>query len=163
MYLCCLNFNVDLTSLNTVLFTLLEPASIEASDINVHSTYLTWNSQEAQQEIEQTVKLIYVLKIVPASSKIPSQSFQLHESFYVFAAPDDAPPCEVYNFSVTTTYVGAGAGCSVLSPVLSKMLPSLPDISGLESSLKHLIKRESIDSDGITLNVFFKVRYYFMS
>ena len=86
-----------------------------------------------------------------------NESFQLNESYFNFTAPENTPPCEVYNFSVTATYVGAiypGAGCSVPSPVLSTMLPSLPDIEGLESSLeKGLIK---LSSD-ITLMVSFEV------
>ena len=45
----------------------------------------------------------------------------------MFTAPEGAPPCEVYNFSVTATY--AGATCT--SPVLNIMIPSLPDIKYL--------------------------------
>jgi hypothetical protein len=49
----------------------------------------------------------------------------LNESHYHFTAPEGAPPCEVYNFSVTATYVGAtytGAGCSL--PLETLMLYS---------------------------------------
>ena len=103
--------------------------------------------------------LSYSLNVMTTESGTsPSQSFQLPESFYLFTAPEGAPPCEVYNFSVTTTYVGAtytGAGCSVPGPVLSRMLPSLPDISRLESTLKYFI---SANSEGITLFVSFMVR-----
>ena len=75
---------------------------------------------------------IYLLTISHGSS---SQVISLNESSYNFTAPEGTPPCEVYNFSVTATksYVGAtytGAGCSVPSPVLSSMLPSLPDTIG---------------------------------
>ena len=73
-----------------------------------------------------------------ASSNMQTLSFLVHEPYFVFTAPEDALPCEVYNFSVTATYVGAtytGAGCSVPSPVLSAMLPSLPDATRLESTL----------------------------
>ena len=75
-----------------------------------------------------------------------TETIFLNESYYLFTAPESVPPCEVYNFSVTATYVGAtytGAGCSVPSPVLSRMLPSLPDIYVLESSLNYsLIKQQ---------------------
>ena len=60
------------------------------------------------------------------------------ESTYHFTAPEGAPPCEVYNFSVTVTYVGAtytGAGCSVPSIANKIMLPSLPNLGRMESSL----------------------------
>ena len=78
------------------------------------------------------------------------------ESTYHFTAPEGAPPCEVYNFSVTVTYVGAtytGAGCSV--PVLSTTLPSLPDVKNLSNSISyHLVKL----SQGLTLSIYFEVR-----
>ena len=76
-----------------------------------------------------------------------SQVITLNESYYYFIAPEGAPPCQVYNFSVTATYniPGAsytGAGCSVPSPVLSTILPSLPDIDQIESSLSYLLTKQ---------------------
>ena len=73
-------------------------------------------------------------------------SAQLNNSFFNFTAPDNAPPCEVYNFSVTATPVGAtytGDGCSVHGPVLSRMLPSLPDIEILQLSLDYTLAKHS--------------------
>ncbi len=90
-----------------------------------------------------------------------SQVIHLNESYYHFTAPEVAPPCQVYNFSVTATYVGAtytGAGCSVPSPVFSTMLPSVPDITRLESSVKYSLKRNL--SGGVLLKVMFMVGYY---
>ena len=81
------------------------------------------------------------------------------EPHHRFTAPEGAPPCEVYNFSVTATYVGAtytGAGCSVprLSPIMSTMLPSLPDIEKLNSSLIYSL---ALNSGNFTLNITFEV------
>ena len=84
-------------------------------------------------------------------------TFTVQESYHLFTAPEGAPPCEIYNFSVTATYVGAtytGAGCSVPSPVLSRMLPSLPNISRLESSLDFVLKK--LES-GFLLNISIEV------
>ena len=81
---------------------------------------------------------------------------QLGERYLVFYASNNAPPCEVYNFSVTATYVGAtytGADCSLLSNE-TFMLPSLPDIVELENSLEKQIVKESMK---INLSVSFKV------
>ena len=81
----------------------------------------------------------------------------LAEPYFLFTAPEDAPPCEVYNFSVTATYVGAtytGAGCSVPSPVLSTMLPSLPDITPVESSIQYVLIKQDIK---LIINVTFEV------
>ena len=74
--------------------------------------------------------------------------------FLLFTAPDNTPLCEVYNFSVTATPVGAtytGDDCSVPSPVLSRMLPSLPDGDELNKSLDHSL--EKVNNSRVTLSV----------
>ena len=101
---------------------------------------------------------VYTLSVT--SSEIGPQSFPLDTPYFTFTAPEGAPPCEVYNFSVTATYdiVGAtytGAGCSVPSPVLSRMLPSLPNVTKLESSLDYSLE---LKSGGITLKLLVVVR-----
>ncbi len=81
----------------------------------------------------------------------------LNVSHYHFTAPEGVPPCEVYNFSVTATYVGAtytGAGCGVSSPVISTTLPSPPSIDQLESSLNLVLNKTS---GGLSLHVSFEV------
>ena len=114
------------------------------------SINLTWSQESSVGDAAQ----IFLLKI---SHGLSRQIISLNESYYNFTAPEGAPPCEVYNFSVTATYVGAtytGAGCSVPSPVLSRMLPFLPDVESLESSLTyHLVQQVGI----FTLNVTFEV------
>ena len=107
--------------------------------------------------IEHDVIKVYILNVISANT-LP-YSVQLNESHndIVFTAPQGAPPCEVYNFSVSATYVGAtytGDGCSVPSPVLSRMLPSLPDIENLESSLSHSLEKIS---ETVTLQTTFLV------
>ena len=82
---------------------------------------------------------------------------QLNESYYLFTARNNAPPCEVYNFSVSATYIGAtytGDGCGTHSTVISRMLPSLPDVEVLNSSLTYsLIKK----AGKVTLTTSFEV------
>ena len=89
-----------------------------------------------------------------------SQVISLNESYFYFTAPEGAQPCEVYNFSVIAPYDIAGAnysiaGCSIPSPVLSKMLPSLPDIDEVESTLSYLLKKQP--NGGLVLQVLFTV------
>ena len=65
----------------------------------------------------------------------------------VFTAPESAPLCEIYNFSVTATYtlsgvIYSGSGCSVPSPVLSRMLPSLPDKKSLDSIIAYELEKK---------------------
>ena len=124
------------------------PLTLKVLDIGVSSVNLTWDLSvvDAPQ--------IFLLTISHGSS---SDVLSLNESTYHFTAPEGAPPCEVYNFSVTATYVGAtytGAGCSVPSSVLSTMLPSLPNVSRSEISLKYVLKKQST---GYILHVYFKV------
>ena len=109
----------------------------------VKSINLTWSSQElASIPSVADVMYTFTLNISHGSS---SETVSVNASHYHFTAPEDAPPCEVYNFSVTATYVCAtytGAGCSIPSPVLSTMLPSLPNISQLEPSIHYSLKKE---------------------
>ena len=104
---------------------------VQSADIDIQTANISWNppSQPLSLMIED-INQIYTLTVT--SSNTRPQTLQLHQHFYVFIAPTGASPYEVYNFSVTATYIGVnytGAGCSVPSPVLSRMLPSLPDNS----------------------------------
>ncbi len=59
--------------------------------------------------------------------------------------------CDVYTFQITALN---DAGASDPSEIITRSLPSLPDISQVEDSLQHsLVNTE----DGITLNVTFDV------
>ena len=121
---------------------------VHTKDIHFHTVNISWSS------LSQS---IYSLIIVTSNKTCTAQPqiLQLHQPYYVFIAPEGAPPCEVYNFSVTATYVGAtytGAGCSVPSPVLSRMLPALPDQRILESTLDFSLERQK--TGDITLRLF---------
>ena len=112
---------------------------------------LSW-SREPQGLDDSALRFLLTISHGPSSDNL-----SLNESTYHFTAPEGAPPCEVYNFSVTATSVGAtytGAGCSVPSPVLSTMLPSLPTIDRLESSLNFVLNKKS---GGLSLHVSFEV------
>jgi hypothetical protein len=114
------------------------------------SINLTW-SQDSAPEVDAPQDLIFSLKINYGSK---SRVVSLRESTYHFTAPEGAPPCQIYNFSVTATYVGAtytGASCSVPSPVIRTMLPSLPDTNQVESSLSYLLTKQP--NGGLILHV----------
>ena len=100
---------------------------------------ISWSS-----DLELSLSINKTYSVTVVSSNTHTQIDNLQETFYIFTAPNDTLTCEVYNFSVTATPVGAtytGDGCSVLSPVLSRMLPSLPEIKGLEFSLNYLVMK----------------------
>ena len=131
------------------------PVMLEAMDTySVQSSNISWSSRPLL--VDPKPNQMYTLSVTSPSTR--EQMFVLYEPYYLFTAPEGAPPCEVYNFSVTATYVGAtytGAGCSVPSPVLSRMLPSLPNISRLESSLDFALKKLATD---FLLNISIEVR-----
>ena len=117
-------------------------------DVGVGSINLTWDLLIGGAD------QIFLLTISHGSS---GDNMSLTESYYHFTAPEGAPPCEVYNFSVTATYVGAtytGAGCSVPSNAIEMMLPSLPNIASLESSLMYSLVQ---NSKQFILNISFEV------
>ena len=138
------NCVIDLTSLN-----------MYTTDVAAQLANISWTATNSEPPF-------YNLTVMSANTK--PESFRLSRPFFVFNTSKDAPPCEVYNFSVTATYVGAtytGAGCSEPGPVISRMLPSLPDITHLESSLNYsLIKK----LNNVTLITYFMVkRFVFQS
>ena len=116
-------------------------------------TNISWSPNPFSSNNNYTVSV--------TSSSMKPRSYEVQTPSFKFIAPNYAPPCEVYNFSVTATPVGAtytGDGCSVPSPVLSRMLPSLPDISDLESSLNYSIVKQRSEG-GVQLNIHFSVSH----
>jgi hypothetical protein len=102
---------------------------------------------------------LYLVTVVNSVSR--QWTFAAQEPYHIFTAPEGAPPCEVYNFSVTATYVGAtytGAGCSVPSPVISTTLPSLPNIGDLQSSYNFSLEKQAGEA---VLTVYFQVNVLF--
>ena len=135
---------------------IIEPAQFkfELLEQQKESINLTW-SQESSPMIDKPQNFLLTIK-----HDSDSQVISLNDSSYYFTAPEGAPPCEIYNFSVTAPYniVGANytvAGCSVSSPVLSRMLPSLPDIDEVESTLSYSLTKEP--NGGWMLQVLFTV------
>ena len=116
---------------------------------------ISWNQKAPVADVEQ----IFFLTISHGSS---SEVITVNRSYYYFTAPEGASPCEVYNFSVTAIYdidsaTYTGDGCSVPSPVLIAMLPSLPNITRLKASLDYSLDKQPL---GFDLSVFFEVSYF---
>ena len=135
----------------TLLF--LEPTVIELFiiDVDTNVVNISW-SRGSNLNVSQD----FNLSIYYGSNRKTIHTTEPHHSF---TAPEGAPPCEVYNFSVTATYIGAtytGAGCRAPSPVISRMLPSLPDIKRLNSSLTYSLVLIRGD---LKLNITFEVLY----
>ena len=120
---------------------------VYSEDIDIQRANISWNFPSLQVSLStEDVNQTYTLTVTSSNTAQP-QKLEFHQPYYVFTAPEGAPPCEVYNFSVTATYVGAtytGAGCSVSSPVLSRMLPSLADIGRINFSYTLVVIADEI-------------------
>ena len=131
---------------------MVEPSQHNISvspDVQSLSVNLSWTTVNVNRTYNLTVK----------SSSPYSQSFQLNNTnHYIFTAPKGSKPCDVFNFSVIATYIGAsytGADCSVPSMTPNMMLPSLPDAKIIESTLKYSL--EKMLDEGVKLSVSFEV------
>ena len=131
----------------------IDPVIPLTGDIINMGVNLSW-SGESQSLIDAPLR--FSLRICSNGSS--SHEISLDNKFYYcFTAPEGAPPCELYNFSITATYVGAtytATDCSVLSPVFSSKLPSLPNISRLDSSLDYVLTKQAT---GFTFYISFEV------
>ena len=117
------------------------PVNLTAEDVHLQAVNITWTSLNHNESYTLTVN----------SKNTQPRLYELRRPFFTFTAPEGAPPCEVYNFSViaNSSYIGAtytGAGCGVPSTVLSLTLPSLPDKVGLESSLNYSLRKEDTNA-----------------
>ena len=142
-----------------ITITLPEPVqlTLRIAETKLGSINITWHNHGSETILMQTFSLAISYGSV-------SQVIHLNESYYHFTAPEDPPPCQVYNFSVTTTYIGAtytGAGCSVPSQVISTMLPSLTDVDQVQSSLSYLLTKQPNGS--LALQILLTVSYISMS
>lgn len=124
-------------------------------DMTINGVNISWTQNSSGDPLAgwPDTMQTYSLTISHGSS---SQTIHLTESSYYFPVPDGVPSCEVYNFSVAVTFVGASADCShVSSPVISRTLPPLPDIDQVESSLSYSLTKYS--KQGIILSISFEV------
>ena len=133
-------------------FFLLEPTAIvlDIVDVDASVVNISWSGLSAVNLLNVVQNSTLSITYGPNWKTVINTT----EHHYSFTAPEGAPPCEVYNFSVTATYVGAtylGACCSVPSAVVSRMLPSLPDIERLDSSLTHYLVKIAGDTKLQTL------------
>ena len=64
---------------------------------------------------------------------------------------EDPSPCDVYSFQVTAVN---DAGASEPSEIITRNLPSLPDLSPVEDSLYHSLVK---GAGGVMLSVMFNV------
>ena len=75
---------------------------------------------------------------------------RIQQQYYILTI-EDASPCDVYSFQVTAVN---DAGASEPSEIITRNLPSLPDLSLVEDSLYHSLVK---GAGGVMLSVMFNV------
>ena len=85
------------------------------------------------------------------SSTGPMEVSGIQDQHYIFTL-EDSTSCDVYSLQVTAVN---GAGTGTPSEIITRSLPSLPDISPVQDSLQHSLVRTA---SGVTLSVTFNVR-----
>ena len=85
------------------------------------------------------------------NSKIVSTIVPRIQQQYYISTVEDPSPCDVYSFQVTAVN---DAGASEPSEIITRNLPSLPDLSSVEDSLHHSLVKSA---GGVMLSVMFNV------
>ena len=117
----------------------------------VQSVNVSWSElSDNYQPIEN-----YTL-IVQNTNESSRQTFTLNESFYIFISKEDNSSCAVFNFSVLTSFTSSihSGSCISESNAVQTMLPSLPNITFLESSINVSLAR---GVGSVILSVYFLV------
>ena len=133
--------------------------NLHVMDVDLQTVEISWSPLRLSLPLTQHPNQTYTLSVI--SSNTQPHIVQINERSYVFTSPEGAPPCEVYNISVLTTYheiagtTYTGDGCNVATPVFQRMLPSRPNISNLESYLSFILKKNATGQ--VTLKVSFPV------
>ena len=124
------------------------PSNVTISENGINSVQVRWSSP-----IIPGVTLYFNLIITNLnSSNNEATNLSTHQQHYVFTANrEPISACNVYTFQVTARN---HAGIGDPSEIISKSLPSLPQISIVEDSVQHSLVKIA---DGVTLSVHFNV------
>ncbi len=128
------------------------PTNITLSVTAVNSLRVEWSSSIIKGGVDP--QFILTVTNLNSSSSQPLVIPNITTQHYNFTMEGDPSSCDVYTFQITAL---DDAGASDPSEIITRSLPSLPDIFQVEDSLQHsLVNTE----DGITLNVTFNVSSY---
>ena len=124
------------------------PADLAATENGVGSLNISWSFVTIEG-----VAVIFTVTVTNLndSSTGPMEVSGIQDQHYIFSL-EDSTSCDVYSFQVTAVN---GAGTGTPSEIMTRSLPSLPDIS--PDSLQHSLVRTAT---GVTLSVTFNVRTF---
>ena len=120
------------------------PADLAATENGVGSLNISWSLVTIEGvEVNFTVNVTNLND----SSTGPMEVSGIQDQHYIFTL-GDSTSCDVYSFQVTADN---GAGTGTPSEIITRSLPSLPDISPVQDSLNHSLVRTARLS--VTFNV----------
>ena len=128
------------------------PADLEATENGVGSLNISWSLVTIEGV---AVTFTVTVTNLNDSSTGPMEVSGIQDQHYIFTL-EDSTSCDVYSFQVTAVN---GAGTGTPSEIITRILPSLPDISPVQDSLQHSLVRTA---SGVTLSVTFNVRIIIM-
>ena len=120
------------------------PADLAATENGVGSLNISWSLVTIEGVV---VNFTVNVTNLNDSSTGPMEVSGIQDQHYIFTLKDSTS-CDVYSFQVTADN---GAGTGTPSEIITKSLPSLPDISPVQDSLNHsLVKTARLS---VTFNV----------
>ena len=120
------------------------PADLAATENGVGSLNISWSLVTIEG-----VAVNFTVTVTNLNG--PMEVSGIQDQHYIFTL-EDGTSCDVYSFQVTAVN---GAGTGTPSEIITRSLPSLPDISPVQDSLQHSLVRTT---SGVTLSVSFNVR-----
>ena len=123
------------------------PTDLAATENGVGSLNISWSLVT----IEGVAVNFTVTVTNLNDSSTPMEVSGIQDQHYILTL-EDSTSCDVYSFQVTAVN---GAGTGTPSEIITRSLPSLPDISPVQDSLQHSLVRTA---SGVTLSVSFNVR-----
>ena len=123
------------------------PADLAATENGVGSLNISWSLVTIEGV---AVNFTVTATNLNDSSTGPMEVSGIQDQHYIFTL-EDSTSCDVYSFQVTAVN---GAETGTPSQIIIRSLPSLPDISPVQDSLRHSLVRTA---SGVTLSVTFNV------
>ena len=123
------------------------PINLTTTERGIGSVRISWD-----HETRYEVTVNFTLNVTNLNnSKIVSTIVPRIQQQYYISTVEDPSPCDVYSFQVTAVN---DAGASEPSEIITRNLPSLPDLSPVEDSLHHSLVKSA---EGMMLSVMFNV------